>query len=87
MSDKRALVKETGEVKNIKSQYSIRNIKIDLEFDMVDDCVSTTFTKDSPFTKSREGKYYVLSDDVTYNENDLIIGQDNIRQEKLKNII
>jgi hypothetical protein len=84
MSDKRALVKETGEIKDIKSQYTISTIKVDLEFDIGDDEVSTTFNKDSGI---EDGAYYFLSDGKPYHENDLIIGQDNIREEKLKIII
>ena len=86
---KKALVKETGEVKDVKSKYNISKIDIDISFDFndvdSDNEITTTFTKDSGYDK--EGTYYVLSDDVTYNENDLIVGQDNIREEKLKNII
>jgi hypothetical protein len=85
MNKDKALVKETGEIKDIETQYTISTIKVNLKFDIGDDEVSTTFTKDSDFNK--EGTYYVLSDNEAYHEDNLIVGQDNIREEKLKKLI
>jgi hypothetical protein len=85
MNKDKALVKETGEIKDIETQYTISTIKVKLKFDIADNEVSTTFTKDSNIGK--EGTYYVLSDNEAYHEDNLIVGQDNIREEKLKKLI
>jgi hypothetical protein len=53
--------------------------------------VTSSFSFDDLETKEFKnkslGRFYVLSDGIEYPEDELIIGQDNIRQFKLNNIV
>lgn len=125
---KKALIRETGEILDVKQKYSYfaalkhykhlyqkMNLTFNLDFvdslNMSDDdknnlkklstseevwVNSITTYKDGEFTiyddeynvkSKKEGTYYILSDDNKYFEEELVVGMDNIRDWKLKNII
>jgi len=89
MSKDKALIKETGEIKDVKSEYQVAYITASFTFDLSDEQMSEikemTFVHDSE--PQEEGKHYTLSDGKTYHEKDIVVGVDNIREEKLKKII
>ena len=101
---KKALIRETGEILDIKQKYQKMNLSFNLDFvdslNMSDDdknnlkklstseevWINSSF--DQYNVKSKEGgTYSILSDDNKHFEEELIVGMDNIRDWKLKNII
>lgn len=93
MIDK-AFVIKTGELMDITSRYSIKlmTISIELPDDMEETLkksMSDNFIGDFEYkdTKDKEGDYFTLSDGKKYHEDELIVGLDNIREYKLKNIL
>ena len=89
MSKDKALIKETGEIKDVKSEYQVAYITTSFNFELTDEQMSEikemTFVHDSE--PQEEGKHYTLSDGKVYHEKDVVVGIDNIREEKLKKII
>ena len=89
MSKDKALVKETGEIQEIKSEYKVQYITMSFNFDLSDEQAETikemTLVHDSE--PQEEGMHYTLSDGKVYHEKDVVVGVDNIREEKLKKII
>jgi len=85
----KVLVKETGEIKDVESQYEVKYITMTFNFDLTDDqndkIQQMTLVHDSE--PQEEGKHYTLSDGKVYHEKDVVVGVDNIREEKLKKII
>ena len=100
---KKALIKETGEILDIKSKYQKMNLTFNLDFvdslNISDDDknnLKKLSTSEEVWVNSideynvkskKEGTYYILSDDNKYFEEELVVGMDNIRDWKLKNII
>jgi hypothetical protein len=102
MSKDKAMVQETGETHEVKSQYVIEKFTMNLSYEeakmIITDKNSKVmlvvppeqidgfeFVHDSE--PLEEGKYYTLDDDKTYHEKDVIVGMEEIRDHKLKNII
>jgi hypothetical protein len=89
MSKDKALVKETGEIKDIESQYDVKYITMSFNFDLSDEqmneIIEMTLVHDSE--PQEEGTHYTLSDGKVYHEKDVVVGVDKIREEKLKKII
>lgn len=87
----KALIKETGEVKEVKSMWQTQTVSFDFTFD-TDDVVNNDNEKYTNKVFYHEGsKDYnlddvELSDGKTYKKSELIIGTDNIRDFKIKNI-
>ena len=87
MKDK-ALIKETGELFDVESKYTIKHMSFSFEFDLPDklkDELEATFVHNS--NQQEEGEYFRLSDGKTYHEKDVIVGLDTIRDEKMKDIL
>jgi len=89
MSKDKALVKETGEIKEVESKYSVQYITMSFNFELDDkqmeDIKEMTFVHDSE--PQEEGDYYTLDDGKIYHQKDDIVGTDEIRDHKLKKII
>jgi len=89
MSKDKAMIKETGQIHQVESQYSVQYITMSFNFDLDDkqmeDIKEMTFIHDSE--PKEEGDYYTLDDGKVYHEKNLIVGTDEIRDHKLKNII
>lgn len=93
MKDK-ALIIKTGKILDIIQEYESRNISIDLDnifsnlsedkkeelSEMVEKLTNPSFSK-------KEGSYYILSDNMEYYEDEVIVGLDNIRDYKISNQI
>lgn len=77
---KKALIKDTGELLDIRQTYQV--VKMNFTFDLKGKIESGN-EKDFKY----EPNYYILSDDKEYHEDDVIVGVDNIRDWKIKNII
>lgn len=81
----KALIKKTGEVLDVRSMWSVEMFEMTFTYD--------TETKSSKIEFKHEGSkdYPIddveLSDRKTYKKSELVIGVDNIREFKLKNII
>jgi len=92
MKDK-ALIIKTGEILDVKSQYSVKMMSISIELpDDLKDVLSKKimdFEQEFEYkdTNDKEGDYFTLSDGKKYHEDELIVGLDNIREYKLKNIL
>lgn len=92
---KQALIKKTGEILDVVSEYSMMNISINLPFDLPDKenlekKITETWTHNGTDQfKMKTGKdkedFYVLSNGETYEVDDLVLGLDEIRDWKLKN--
>jgi hypothetical protein len=74
----KALIKETGRILDIKENWMKSYVNYSFSFDDLE-------TKE--FKNKSLGRFYVLSDGIEYPEDELIIGQDNIREFKLNNIV
>ena len=89
MSKDKALVKETGETHEVKDKYSVKYITASFTFELddkqIEELKEMTFVHDSE--PQEEGDYYTLDDGKTYKDKDVIVGTDEIRDHKLKNII
>jgi len=89
MSKDKAMIKETGQIHQVESQYSVQYITMSFNFDLDDkqmeDIKEMTFIHDSE--PKEEGDYYTLDNGKVYHEKNLIVGTDEIRDHKLKNII
>jgi hypothetical protein len=90
---KQALIKKTGKIFDIVSEYSMMKISINLPFDLPDkenleNKITWTHSGFDQF-KMKTGKdkedFYVLSNGETYEVDDLVLGLDEIRDWKLKN--
>lgn len=86
---KKALIKETGEIFDVRQTYKKMWMSFEINFS---DVLKTDEVKEETWTKSSvsneaEGTYYILSDDNKYFEEELVVGMDNIRDWKIKNII
>lgn len=100
---KEVLVIETGELLDIKFHYKMMTFEWELPPELAKNIKSEKSTTEtwiktnsnggmspaSPIVESKEEKkpYYVLSDGNKYFETELIIGLDNIREYRIKNII
>lgn len=87
MSKDKALVKKTGETKEVKSKYSVKYMTMSFNFDLGEgeEMKEMKFVHDSE--PKEEGDYYTLEDGKTYHQKDVVVGTDEIRDHKLKNII
>jgi hypothetical protein len=74
----KAMIKKNGEILNIKSRFN--KVKIDKEF-----WIETS--KIQIKNSDKKDIYYILSDGKKYEDSEVIVGIDNIREYKLKNII
>lgn len=92
----KALIKETGEILDIKSKFQKMKLKIDIDnfpdylkesLKGFEDDVWIKSDPDKYQIKNNEGSYYILSDGGKYQDDEVIVGLDNIREYKLKNII
>lgn len=93
----KALIKETGEVKEVKGIWQTQTVSFDFTFD-TDDVDNNTDDVDNNTEKYTNKIFYhegskdynlddvELSDGKTYKKSELIIGADNIRDYKIKNI-
>jgi hypothetical protein len=87
----KALIKKTGEVLDVRSMTSIQMLEMTFTYDT--DTDTDTETKSSKIEFKHEGSkdYPIddveLSDGKTYKKSELVIGVDNIREFKLKNIM
>jgi hypothetical protein len=88
MMDK-AIIKETGETKEVKSKYSVSYITASFTFDLGEEqsenLKEMTFVHDSD--PHEEGEYYTLDDGKTYHEKDVIVGMEEIRDSKLNSLL
>ena len=90
MSDKdKAIVKETGELFQVESQYSVKYMTMSFNFDM--DEKQSEHLKEMKFVHDsdpqEEGEYYTLDDGKTYHEKDVIVGKEEIRDSKLNSLL
>lgn len=88
MKRDKALVIETGEVLDIEFQYLTKKVNISFVLEEISSNFESqilAFEKES--SEDKEGNFYVLSNGQKYQEDELIIGIDNIREYKLKKII
>jgi len=74
----KALIKKTSEVLDIEDIFMKSYVTSSFSFDDLE-------TKE--FNNKSLGKFYVLSDGIEYPEDQLVVGQDDIREFKLNNII
>jgi hypothetical protein len=90
-----AIVKETGELFDIKNHWIVK--KMTFTIDMPDDMdidVKEKFEKfsgdfsikDDNLKEHKDGDYYILSDGNQYMGEELIVGLDNIRDYKISQI-
>lgn len=92
----KALIKETGEILDIKQKYQKMNMTFDISMfpdELKDELkgfekeVWVREPDDSNIRINSSEDYYILSDGEKYTDKEVIVGVDNIREWKLKNII
>jgi len=90
MKDK-AIVIKTGEVLDVEGYFTVMNLTISLPIEISDDVFkqleSEVYLKSRNQDNPKPGDYYTLSDGNKYNDDELIVGLDNIREYKIKKII
>ena len=88
MTKEKALVKDTGQILEVESVYSVKQISVSFEFEINDESLKelqgTTFVYSGD--SKEEGTYYNLSDGKEYVEENLIIGLDNIREDQINKL-
>jgi hypothetical protein len=91
---KQAIIKKTGEIFDVVSEYTMMNLTFELPIDFPDrEKVQKVFDEswkhscsEYKMTTGRDREdYYVLSNGETYEVDHLVIGLDEIRDWKLKN--
>jgi hypothetical protein len=89
MSKDKAIVKETGELHKVESQYVVKHMTMTFNFDMNEEqsehFEEMLFVHDSE--PQEEGEYYTLDDGKVYHEKDVIVGTEEIRDSKLNQIL
>ena len=88
MSKDKAIVKETGELHQVESQYVVKYMTMSYTFDTGEkneDFEKMLFVHDSE--PQEEGEYYTLDDGKVYHEKDVIVGTEEIRDSKLNQIL
>lgn len=89
MDKRKLIVKETGELINIKNEFQIKHMSFSFEFDLEDvvkdKIEELTFTHPGDSKTDQEGKYYTGDNGETYHESEVVVGLDEIREYKLKN--
>lgn len=92
---KKALIKKTGEIFDVVSEYSMMKLTFNLPFDFPDKenyekeiteaWIKNGETQVKMKTEKDREDYYVLSNGETYEVDHLVIGLDEIRDWKLEN--
>jgi hypothetical protein len=90
---KKALIKKTGEIFEVQSEYSMMTMQISLPIDLepklkeLEKSFYETWTNYKIKMKTGKDKedYYTLSNGETYEFDELIVGLDEIREWKIKN--
>jgi len=88
MSKDKAIVKETGELHQVESQYVVKHMTMTFNFDTEEkseDFEEMLFVHDSE--PQEEGEYYTLDDGKVYHEKDVIVGTEEIRDSKLNSLL
>lgn len=88
------LVKKTGDVFDIETNnaFEIRHMSFSFEFDIDDkvkDEIEEKITFKNPpgsIKTNRRGKYYTCVNGEVYHEDDVVVGLDEIREYKIKNL-
>lgn len=85
----KALIKETGEVKSVENHWTVKHLTMSFTYQLsdsdIEDVKQMTLVHDSD--PKEEGEYYTLDNGKMYHEKDVIVGLDEIRDHKLKDII
>jgi hypothetical protein len=92
---KQALIKKTGEIFDVVSEYSMMKLTFNLPFDFPDKenyekeitetWIHNGGTQVKMKTEKDREEYYILSNGETYEVDHLVIGLDEIRDWKLEN--
>jgi len=77
---KKALLKESGNIVDVSDEFIVINYLISFKAGTLE--VLAYDVKDSPY---KEGAYYKING-KEYHQDEVVIGLDNIREYKLKNI-
>jgi hypothetical protein len=85
--DNKAIVKKTGEIVDIKDQFSLRYVSFSIDFENVETIKlpesESTYTHGE--SSGKVGTYYLTIDGRKFHEDDVVVGLDEIREYKLKN--
>lgn len=90
MNGDKALVKKTGEIKDVENKYRVKYITMSFNYKLTDEQNGENpkfYSHHDSNPREEEGINYILSDGKTYHEKDVVIGIDEIRDHKLKDII
>lgn len=83
----KAIVKKTGEIVDIKDQFSLRYVSFSIDFENVETIKlpesESTYTHSE--SSGKVGEYYLTTDGRKFHEDDIVVGLDEIREYKLKN--
>ena len=83
----KAIVKKTGEIVDIKDQFSLRYVSFSIDFENVETIKlpesESTYTHGE--SSGKVGTYYLAIDGRKFHEDDVVVGLDEIREYKLKN--
>ena len=86
----KAIVKKTGEIVDIKDQFSLRYVSFSIDFSDFENVETIKLPEsESTYThgesSGKVGTYYLTIDGRKFHEDDVVVGLDEIREYKLKN--
>lgn len=88
--EKKAIIKDTNEEHQIMGEYSVHFVtcSIEIESPLEEmDSHNFIFSHKDKNSKTKEGEYFNLSNGESYHIDDVIVGEENIREYRLNKIL
>jgi hypothetical protein len=86
----KALIKDTQQILNIENEYGVFYTQVSFEIKLDDGPLLESLTESQKFThstKKQEGNWFLLSDGKEYHQDELVVGQEEIREYQLNKIV
>lgn len=88
----KALIKDTQQILNIENKYVVFIHKFNFEIKLDDGPLLESLIESQKFTHSikkskKEGNWFLLSDGKEYHQDELVVGQEEIREYQLNKIV
>ena len=88
----KALIKDTQQILNIENEYGVFYTQVSFEIKLDDDPLLESLTESQKFIHStekskKEGNWFLLSDGKEYHQDELVVGQEEIREYQLNKIV
>lgn len=88
----KALIKDTQEILEVENEYNVFFKEVSFEYKLEDNPFLETTIKSQKFINKierpkKEGTWFLLSDGKEYHQDELIVGQEEIREHQLNKIV